>query len=74
MNTLRIYLVQLRQALAATQRFESLRCHGVARPMAAKLVFEEFYAIAVSDEGNGGDRQPHDAPNLTPILRASCCH
>jgi hypothetical protein len=73
MNTLRMYLAQLRRALAATQRFELLRSHGVARPMAANLVFEEFYASAARNEGNGRDRQPHDARDVTPILRASCC-
>jgi hypothetical protein len=37
-------LSQLRRALAAGQRFESLRGRGVARAAAARRVFDEFYA------------------------------
>jgi hypothetical protein len=37
-------LSQLRRALVAGRRFESLRCRGVARAAAARRVFDEFYA------------------------------
>ena len=55
MNTLEMYLAQLQQALVAAQRFESLRCHGVARSMAAARVFSECYA------GNARRTWPHQA-------------
>ena len=70
MNTLQVYFAQLGRAFAATDRFESLRGHGVARPMAADLVFEEFYAGAAFNDGNGGERRPHEAPEQAGLAAA----